>query len=734
MVYGIFKTKEMKLTKEILDQIYLGYNYEIKSKTQRDVRVYVQRFGIYYAAEIVPLKEKYNVGKLKKEYSDLGYATKVRYFENETEIEDQLFNEYFLNSPFYHLNKNRYDAFIKRQLENLPEGSKYKFVDIPYDYLIFENEGKLISEGTSSGTETNNLVTHVMNVVNTADLPVFVIVEAAAGFGKTCTAFELLNHFINNQKNLLPFFTELSKDRTARVFKHILWNAIENHFPEGINSRIVIKEIKKGKIPLIIDGFDELLSKDLTEISSSFIETGNMLTTIMDMLKENAKVIITSRKTALFNSDIFHEWAAKADAKFILARFILREPSIGQWISKEKLKLFEKNEYEIDKLANPVLLSYLRNIEPAIIVDLIEDPDNGLFDHYFEFLLNRENVRQNLKFEKDEQMKLFRGLAKFMVGLDFRSDTKQGIKDYFSEYHKNDISTCILRYPIKERPTFEDLIETLSNHVFLDRKENGMIGFLNDFIFGTMVAQGLVFDEYELKMSDSEKEIGAHNCWLAVQAFKINTSTSGKHLWEKLNRSNFNFDDYFYFEMDCFLTRRINRHYQHLQFEHSSFNKINFIGYEFSDILFIGGTFNYCLFDVDYINNIVFQNCKFYDCKTTDSKNWQLTVTFESCKSNNGLEKRFDEVPQTRDSGMSNIDQKHVAPMAILELFFNKPTQTVRHRSARQIESELREADPKYIRKALKELALEGLILPTGEMFFISKKGIKFYFKTKTNI
>jgi len=67
----------MILDPKKIDQIYLGYNYENKSRKHRSVRVYAQKFGIYNAAEIIPLKEGYNANKLKKEYSELGYVCDV---------------------------------------------------------------------------------------------------------------------------------------------------------------------------------------------------------------------------------------------------------------------------------------------------------------------------------------------------------------------------------------------------------------------------------------------------------------------------------------------------------------------------------------------------------------------------------------------------------------------------------------------------------------------------------
>ncbi|MBK7970292.1 MAG: hypothetical protein IPK08_15875 [Bacteroidetes bacterium] len=73
----------------------------------------------------------------------------------------------------------------------------------------------MISNGSSFDVGGSNLIQQVTEALAYDDKPVFVIIEAAAGFGKTCTAYELLKHFIENRSNLLPFFTELSKNREA---------------------------------------------------------------------------------------------------------------------------------------------------------------------------------------------------------------------------------------------------------------------------------------------------------------------------------------------------------------------------------------------------------------------------------------------------------------------------------------------------------------------------------------
>ncbi|MCO4883409.1 hypothetical protein, partial [Paraburkholderia caribensis] len=70
------------------------------------------------------------------------------------------------------------------------------------------------------------------------------LIEAAAGFGKTCTAQEIVNGLIENS-DYLPLYAELSRNRQARVFRHILLDEIDRTFPL-LGSRLVQSEIQNG--------------------------------------------------------------------------------------------------------------------------------------------------------------------------------------------------------------------------------------------------------------------------------------------------------------------------------------------------------------------------------------------------------------------------------------------------------------------------------------------------------
>jgi hypothetical protein len=219
--------------------------------------------------------------------------------------------------------------------------------------------------------------------------PLLIIVEAAAGFGKTSTAYELLNTYSTVTENFRPFLMELSKDRTASNFRYLLLSQIEQNFDILLKNDIVIYNIKQGRIPLIIDGFDELLSKDLDDgaMDAKFSDVETMLSTIADLLTDKSKVILTTRKTAIFSGENFADWIyQKIDDKydFDVIRYQLDNPSIENWLTPERYKMIPQNV--ANSLSNPVLLSYLRYIDNNEFGKVVNAPFtlvNSYFKYFF---------------------------------------------------------------------------------------------------------------------------------------------------------------------------------------------------------------------------------------------------------------------------------------------------------------------------------------------------------------
>ena len=81
---------------------------------------------------------------------------------------------------------------------------------------------------------------------------------------------------------------------------------------------------------ILIDGFDELLSKDFSTDSTELRDVESMLNTILDLLVGNSRIIITSRKTAIFSSEEFN---SLIDKIFSFKLFIFEIYSISLYFS-----------------------------------------------------------------------------------------------------------------------------------------------------------------------------------------------------------------------------------------------------------------------------------------------------------------------------------------------------------------------------------------------------------------
>lgn len=88
-----------------------------------------------------------------------------------------------------------------------------------------------------------------------------VVVEAAAGFGKTCTAYEVYKSFLDNSEYQKPIFTELSRNRDAKQFKYILWSEIDKEKDTTAKQELVVYNIKKGKSLLLLMGLTNYCPK-----------------------------------------------------------------------------------------------------------------------------------------------------------------------------------------------------------------------------------------------------------------------------------------------------------------------------------------------------------------------------------------------------------------------------------------------------------------------------------------
>ncbi|MCB9261186.1 MAG: NACHT domain-containing protein [Flavobacteriales bacterium] len=682
------------------------------------------KYGMYNAAEIVKLEESEDIENFKSEFSHLGYATIVKHFDNLVDIEEYLFNGFFIETPLGNELKRRYEKFVKGQLKNLPPKSKYEYIDSAFSYVLQDENGTVLENSFVEGNEVK-LIDKISEVLSQINRAIFIIIEAPAGFGKTCSAYELLNYFSSENLNKLPFFSELSRNREARIFKHILLNEINDQFPLGIKDNIVLEQIKKGRIPLIVDGFDELITRDSTKE-----EIESMLSTILELLDGKAKIIVTTRKTALFSSEEFFESVENSTKDFHVARFEIFQPNIDNWLSKDKINLIELHGIPKESIENPVLLSYLRNISYEVYSNYfgVNATDN-LIDKYLNYLLIREKERQNIKLSPTHQLLIFRRLVALMAEFNFTSESKPVFKEFILSFNDAILKGSLTEYPVSEKPTLEELSETLTNHVFLDRKTNEEIGFVNDFIFGTLVSQNLLDEGFLEENPNFIRCLPQDFAIKSLQASKIQSSEVKKSLWDSYNGfSNQAYDVGFNFYLDYHFNKETKRNFESLILDNWNIKDFEFTQSHFSNCVFTSIKFENCLFDLSLFDGCSFQNCKFINCMLAASiciiehNNFALYA----CESNNDFVKRVGDRQNLNDK-----EQIVLPDIEILNLFLIPKKNNVVPRTIGFIKESLKNYPKPAINKCITSLKGNSLIYFRDDLCFITKKGLDY--RTKIN-
>jgi len=585
---GIDKTK--------LDSLYVSYGFRIRSKNSDDVCVYTYRSGYFNNADIIPISADADTTTAFSSYQQSGYACTVRNYKTIQDAEKELFEGFFsLKST-----KDRFggedERFRSRQTKVI--GAPYKFIDPPYrSAYAKEKSNKDVS-----------LIDQLMADLD-AEGPRLIILEAAAGYGKTCASFELLNRTLKSYSNRLPLFIELSRNRQAKIFRYVLLDEVDRVFP-ALSAKLVQSQISKGSLFLIVDGFDELLHR--TEAASpDYDKVEPMLETLSDLLTGNAKIVLTSRKTAIFNGDHFHTWMESHEQDFHISRYSLLQPQLEDWLPYDRRYALEQASFPIGNIANPVLLAFLAGQEDEHFYVLARSP-NRIVDYYFERLLDREKERQELLMDVDEQYGLFIKLAGHMLEADFTAEDHEYLQLYIAENNSNLLASVRNRYSSETRPSTDELTAKLVSHALLDRKgEEGVrVGFVNDFALGNFVGEHLVNSKLnELVVADDFLE-------QAVASFRPRAKSQRELLCKKLA---FTLE---FLSSESRISSEIQLGGRPLhELRGETFSGVVFdgtsIGEEWptSECVFVDCSFSRTQLNLTNMHDVTFVGCRFYDCE-----------------------------------------------------------------------------------------------------------------------
>lgn len=469
--------------RERIKTIFERFEYKLLQENENYL-VYAADHNLYLGVEIVCFIDKDSeiITELVDEYRAANYSVRICTQEDAENVEEYLFDWFFqveLSNKRISVDYKIYtDAVLEAYgLEDL-QNKKYEYITCPYSVERNNEKDTSFKEGT--------LIQSLRRETEGRGIK-FIIVEAPAGYGKTSTAMEFLNSFVDVKHGLRPFFMSLSKDRQAPTFYYLLVSQINKTFNVRLGDDLVIHYIKTGRIPLIIDGFDELLSEDLDkgDISRASKKGITMLSTIAELLQDNAKIILTTRKTAVLSGQLFLDWYQKnfADTKDIdFIRYRIELPQIENWLDKKRIAKLSEHILE---LSNPVLLGYLHYLTDAEFNR--ECKSEMLIENYLTRLLTREVSRQGLPFTVDEQKLIYERLASAYSYEDLTADTRSNVKDMILL-----MSTDLLEEHASLTKDAMHLANALTNHALLDRKGENTIGFVNDFVLGVLLGYALI--------------------------------------------------------------------------------------------------------------------------------------------------------------------------------------------------------------------------------------------------
>lgn len=573
-----------------LQQIYQRYGFEVARVYEaEEVIVFTLKTGYFDNADIVPLNQAASTKRPFDDFSSSGYACTVREFLSAHQTEAELFKGFFSVSSILDRLEKDYRHFTSSIVRPFADDARYEYINAPYTI-----------NGKTGG---NSPAAEVVARLNDAR-PILFLIEAAAGFGKTCTAYEIVHQLIQRAEHL-PLFSELSRNRKASIFRYVLLDEIDRKFPT-LSSRLVQAEMVNGRVVTILDGFDELLRK--SDDVDEFQNQEPMLETIGQFLTGSAKIVLTTRRTVLFEGDAFHTWAATHSDEFELVRIRIGEPSLVDWLPEERLRAIQSTQLDIkNSLANPVLLSYLRCIPRDKFDAVIESPQ-GLVERYFNFLLERERERQDLRMNVETQKSILTTIARDMIEIGYTSEQREYVVNLVLGSCVQELEESLVLYPSSERPDREFLANKIASHALLDRssKEENKIGFINEFVLGYFVANNIINDQNWL--NDDVRFLEP-----AVVSYRPRSAPDKQLLLEHI-RHSLEFTAISYrADFTARLLGAIDFDLESDEAEGLTFEAVSFGTNPIRNFQFNDCTFRACSFLLDNLSSVTFLNCRFYD-------------------------------------------------------------------------------------------------------------------------
>lgn len=674
--------------KEKVKEVYEKYGFRFHEEVG-GVLSFLLVAGVFRNIEVVAFDTDIDLGCIESEYREAGYNVSVFEFCSFEGLEERLFSAFFNVIDYRSKVSGYYDDF-SRGISRKTNSESYNYLSAPYKV-----------NGRVGG---DDVISEIVSRLS-GERPAMFIVEAAAGYGKTCTAYEVMRE-VNKCSEKIPLLAELYKNRQAKIFRYVLLDEIERSF-YGVNSAAVASEIASGRIVTILDGFDELLKE--SEVDDSFDTSEPMLETIGEFLRGRAKVILTTRKTMLFDGDSFHSWVAENEQSFDVVRIEICEPQVRDWIGADRQRKLSDSGIDIHAIANPVLLSFLRSISDEDFDEVCSAPEN-IMDRYLSAMLAREQDRQDLLMNNEQQHQILDVVVDDMLRRGYTQISRSDLVGLILDDSAGLLQDAMAVYrDLGKSVTMEELANKLASHAFFDRsaKNPNKIGFINDLVLGYFVTRNVLSSQVEW-LCDDWRFIEP-----SIMLYRTRSQAQKDLFWDKLSPSF----DYWSASHRVFCSLAL-KGMVCFDIKGGEVNAVTFRGIDFSGIELVKSMFSDCVFsDCNFaatkMRDVTFMNCKFYSCSSSGAAE-ATAVHFLACEIvGEGFEEGFKSSGADPVPVLGALER---AERAVLERFWlvGKNTMTHRHRPIRGIctPSEQGELNPEDMYNAIQSLQRKGLLGP----------------------
>lgn len=682
---------------------------------EEDYMVYAVGRNLYPGVEIVCFNEveQRKLDSLVDGFRKLNYSVRICDVYQATQIEDYLFDWFFQVEQSNEKIKIRYKEYTSAVMRaygidsNQMSSAHYEYVRCPYS--IEREHGKMeYNQGSD--------IISSLRVELEQEGAKLLIVEAPAGYGKTSTAMELLNSYSEVKTKVRPFYMELSRDRQAPTFYYLLLSQINKNFNVLLGDSIVMHNIKEGRIPLIIDGFDELLNEDLDKGRSAGDNNRGktMLETIAELLEGNTKIVLTTRKTAILSGEEFYDWYDRtvSDREGIrIVRYKLEQPKIEDWLDEKKIRILPDH---IKDLSNPVILGYLHFLNDTVFEQ--EAKSDALVRSYVTRLLTREIERQKLPFSDiKEQQLIYERQASAFAYDDITSDTRKNIKENILLFSSDIINKYAT--PIKDA---DSIANSLTNHALLDRKGDNNIGFINDFVLGLFIGYALIDTNHE-SLKGYYGKMSTRFIDKVILSMSACEETEREYVCLQLEEQCCNLTSNLYLLAEIKLLHETKSSFKDTYLEGvmiagvqmvqpSSFSRCQFVNCEF-----VKGNLDFS----------VFFDCTFINCRfnQVDMQGETVGVDFFEClKDGNPFDPNAEEETVTEDVSESPFACS--MELEILKKYFPQGSK----RRKMQIISRMKNdfEDGRQFKKVFGSLVGKGYLLTNGDQSHISDAGVDY--------